>query len=429
VARLFSSLTTRGRSFLSAGVAVAVCAVIVGEDPLLRIGILLVALPLVTTLIATRTRYLLSCYREVSPARVATDAPATVKIRLENPGRVPTGLLLLEDQVPYVLGSRARFVIDQLRPRWNRTITYQVRASVRGRYRVGPLSVRISDPFGFIELSRSFVGRSTLTVTPRVHELADARLSGDWSGSGEQRPRAFAAAGTHDVTVREYRQGDDRRRIHWPSTAKSGELMVRREEQPHHSRATILLDNRASAHRGKGPSSSFEWAVSAVASIGAHLNVRGFTLRLVTAERATTQASWHDRGISRVAELEFLLDELALITTTTTTDFNRSIDHTPAGLVIAVIGDAEAADIAAINGHRIGAARSLAIVMGVDDLPAETARLNESVDLLRTHGWVVVVARPGDRIPDVWNQLTSVNRLGASPGRAWLTEAARGPAA
>jgi uncharacterized protein (DUF58 family) len=429
VARLFSSLTTRGRSFLSAGVAMAVCAVIVGEDPLLRIGILLVALPLVTTLIATRTRYLLSCYREVSPARVATDAPATVKIRLENPGRVPTGLLLLEDQVPYVLGSRPRFVIDQLRPRWNRTITYQVRASVRGRYRVGPLSVRISDPFGFIELSRSFVGRSTLTVTPRVHELADARLSGDWSGSGEQRPRAFAAAGTEDVTVREYRQGDDRRRIHWPSTAKSGELMVRREEQPHHSRATILLDNRASAHRGKGPSSSFEWAVSAVASVGAHLNARGFTLRLVTAERATTQASWHDRGISRVTELEFLLDELALITTTTTTDFNRSIDHTPAGLVIAVIGDAEAADIAAINGHRIGAARSLAIVMGVDDMPAETARLNESVDLLRTHGWMVVVARPGDRIPDVWNQLTAVNRLGASPGRAWLTEAARGPAA
>jgi uncharacterized protein (DUF58 family) len=429
VARLFSSLTTRGRSFLSAGVAMAVCAVIVGEDPLLRIGILLVALPLVTTLIATRTRYLLSCYREVSPARVATDAPATVKIRLENPGRVPTGLLLLEDQVPYVLGSRPRFVIDQLRPRWNRTITYQVRASVRGRYRVGPLSVRISDPFGFIELSRSFVGRSTLTVTPRVHELADARLSGDWSGSGEQRPRAFAAAGSEDVTVREYRQGDDRRRIHWPSTAKSGELMVRREEQPHHSRATILLDNRASAHRGKGPSSSFEWAVSAVASVGAHLNARGFTLRLVTAERATTQASWHDRGISRVTELEFLLDELALITTTTTTDFNRSIDHTPAGLVIAVIGDAEAADIAAINGHRIGAARSLAIVMGVDDMPAETARLNESVDLLRTHGWMVVVARPGDRIPDVWNQLTAVNRLGASPGRAWLTEAARGPAA
>jgi uncharacterized protein (DUF58 family) len=429
VARLFSSLTTRGRSFLSAGVAMAVCAVIVGEDPLLRIGILLVALPLVTTLIATRTRYLLSCYREVSPARVATDAPATVKIRLENPGRVPTGLVLLEDQVPYVLGSRPRFVIDQLRPRWNRTITYQVRASVRGRYRVGPLSVRISDPFGFIELSRSFVGRSTLTVTPRGHELADARLSGDWSGSGEQRPRAFAAAGTEDVTVREYRQGDDRRRIHWPSTAKSGELMVRREEQPHHSRATILLDNRASAHRGKGPSSSFEWAVSAVASVGAHLNARGFTLRLVTAERATTQASWHDRGISRVTELEFLLDELALITTTTTTDFNRSIDHTPAGLVIAVIGDAEAADIAAINGHRIGAARSLAIVMGVDDMPAETARLNESVDLLRTHGWMVVVARPGDRIPDVWNQLTAVNRLGASPGRAWLTEAARGPAA
>ena len=64
--------------------------------------------------------------------------------------------MLLEDQVPYVLGSRPRFVIDQLRPRWHRAMTYQVRSEVRGRYSIGPLSVRLSDPFGFVELTRSF---------------------------------------------------------------------------------------------------------------------------------------------------------------------------------------------------------------------------------------------------------------------------------
>jgi uncharacterized protein (DUF58 family) len=429
ISRVFASLTTRGRWFLSAGVATTVCALLLGEDAILRVGILLVTLPIVTAIVATRTRYLLSCYREVEPNRVAIDSNATVRIRLENPGRVPTGLLLLEDQVPYVLGARPRFVVDQLRPRWVRSITYPVHPTARGRYQIGPLTVRITDPFGFIRLSRSFTGRTLLTVTPRIHQLPDARMSGDWSGSGEQRPRAFAAAGTEDVTVREYRQGDDRRRIHWPSTAKTGELMVRREEQPHHSRATLLLDNRDGAHRGKGPASSFEWAVSAAASIGAHLNARGFTLRLVTADRATTQASWHDRGVSRAAELEFLLDELALLNTSRTNDFNASIDHTPAGLVIALIGYSVPRDIAAMNAHLVGAARGLAIAMQPDGTDAERRDAQACLDQLRAAGWAAVPVTPADRIADVWSAVTSGNRLGAGSARSWVPDLAQGPAA
>jgi uncharacterized protein (DUF58 family) len=289
--------------------------------------------------------------------------------------------------------------------------------------------VRITDPFGFVHLSRSFTGRTTLTVTPRIHQLAETRLSGDWSGSGEQRPRAFAAAGTEDVTVREYRQGDDRRRIHWPSSAKTGELMVRREEQPHHSRATIVLDNRIGAHRGSGPASSFEWAVSAAASIGAHLNARGFTLRLVTADRATTQASWHDRGVSRAAELEFLLDELALLDTAGTEDFGASVDHTPAGLVVAVLGYSLPRDIAAMNAHLVGAARGLAIAMQADDSADEQRRVRGSLDLLRAGGWAAVPAVPGDRIADVWSAVTSTNRVGAGSTPSWVPDVAQGPAA
>jgi uncharacterized protein (DUF58 family) len=429
LSRVSASLTTRGRAFLSIGVGTTVFALAVGQDAILRVGVLLVALPLVAAVVTTRTRYLLSCYREVEPNRVPTDSVANVRIQLENPGRVPTGLLLLEDQVPYALGTRPRFVVDQLRPRWVRAITYPVRTTARGRYQIGPLTVRITDPFGFIHLSRSFTGRTTLTVTPQIHRLAETRLSGDWSGSGEQRPRAFAAAGTEDVTVREYRQGDDRRRIHWPSSAKTGELMVRREEQPHHSRATILLDNRIGAHQGTGPASSFEWAVSAAASIGAHLNAHGFTLRLVTAERATTQASWHDRGVSRAAELEFLLDELALLDTARTDDFGVSVDHTPAGLVIAVLGYSLPRNIAAMNAHLVGVARGLAIAMQVDRSEDEKQRVRGSLELLRAGGWTAVAAAPDDRIADVWSAVTSANRLGAGPAPSWVPDHARGPAA
>src|SRR5947209_9048920 len=90
--------------------------------------------------------------------------------------------------------------------------------------------------------------------------------------------RSIATAGEDDAATREYRLGDDLRRIHWRSTARRGELMVRREEQPWQSRAVLLLDCRQSAHQGDGPLSSFEWSVSAAASIGLHLAHGGFTV-------------------------------------------------------------------------------------------------------------------------------------------------------
>ena len=141
-----STLTTRGRAFLSAGVTASVCAFILGQDDLLRIGLFLIALPVLTAWLAHRARYLLSCSRDVQPARLEVGQTATVTINLENPGRIPTGLMLLEDQVPYVLGSRPRFVVDQLRPRWHRSMAYQVRSEVRGRYTIGPLAVRLERP-------------------------------------------------------------------------------------------------------------------------------------------------------------------------------------------------------------------------------------------------------------------------------------------
>ena len=95
-------------------------------------------------------------------------------------------------------------------------------------------------------------------------------------------PRSVAAAGDDDVAPREYRHGDDLRRVHWRSTARHGELMVRREEQQWQSRGALLLDTRRYAHRGEGPRSSFEVAVSAAASIGVQLGREGLGLRLVT---------------------------------------------------------------------------------------------------------------------------------------------------
>jgi len=62
---------------------------------------------------------------------------------------MPMSLLLLEDHVPYAQGTRARFMLDRVGPRWRQQVNYVVRSELRGRFEIGPLSIRVSDPFGF----------------------------------------------------------------------------------------------------------------------------------------------------------------------------------------------------------------------------------------------------------------------------------------
>ncbi|MDQ1586054.1 MAG: hypothetical protein QOH80_1419 [Actinomycetota bacterium] len=107
-------LTTRGRSFLAAGVATFFAAMVLDQHDLLRIAVLLIALPLVSAWVVARTRYRLSSQRRLLNGRVAAGRETTVTLTLENISRLPTGLLLVEDRVPYVLGSRPRFVLDRV---------------------------------------------------------------------------------------------------------------------------------------------------------------------------------------------------------------------------------------------------------------------------------------------------------------------------
>ena len=190
-----SALTTRGRAFMAAGVTAFVCAMLLGYDELIRVGALLVLVPLATAWFLGRSRYRLGLVRSVNPTLVAAGQQSRVTLDLTNDGRMPTGLLLLEDQIPYVLGTRPRFVVDRMGPRWRRSVAYLVRSEVRGKFTVGPMKVRLSDPFGMVELDRTFTSTSTLVVTPRVLPLPVVPLSGAWTGSGDNRPRAFASGG------------------------------------------------------------------------------------------------------------------------------------------------------------------------------------------------------------------------------------------
>src|SRR4051812_33199146 len=165
------ALTPRGRSFLAAGVAAMLCAFVLGEQDLLRVAVLIIVMPLLASVVVARTRYRLSCTRRLDPARAPVGTDSTVTLRLENVTRLPTGLLLVEDTLQYALGTRPRFVLDRMESRGVREIDYKVRSDLRGRFPIGPLSIRITDPFGLVELARSFTITDTLVVVPQVVPL------------------------------------------------------------------------------------------------------------------------------------------------------------------------------------------------------------------------------------------------------------------
>jgi uncharacterized protein (DUF58 family) len=400
-------LTTRGRSFLAAAAAAGVSALILGERDLLRVAVLLAALPLLAAAYVGRSRYKLACTRSLEPGRAPVGSSARVILRLQNMSRLPTGTLLLEDRLPYALGSRPRVVLERLGAHQASSVAYTVRADVRGRYPIGPLVVRLTDPFGLCELTRSFPSVDRLTVIPQVVGLPSVRLAGEYAGTGDSRARSVAVHGEDDAATREYRRGDDLRRVHWRSTARTGELMVRREEQPWESRATVVLDDRAAAHRGEGPTASFEWAVSATASIAMHLRQAGYKLRLVT-------GSGIDIDASELSGEGLILDTLADVKTSTSGDISVLVEQvrrrSDGGLVIGIFGSLTVAEAELLSGLRGNGATCIGFAIDSSTWVSMTAGDRQEADrehaaaalALVQSGWRSVPVAHGSTLPTLW---------------------------
>lgn len=407
-----TGLTTRGRAFLAAGAAAAACAVLLGQRDLLRVAVLLVALPLASVLLVARARHRIQLARTVTPARVPAGRTASVRLELTNLARLPTGVLLAEDHVPYVLGSRPRFVVDRLDAGASATVTYSLRSEVRGRWDVGPLRLRLTDPFGMCEVTRSFSATDPLVVIPRVHPLLPLRGGGAWSGSGESTTATAAAAGEHDVATREYRDGDDLRRVHWRSTARRGELMVRRDEQPHLLRATIVLDCRAAGHRGDGPASSFEWAVSAAASVATLLAESGYGVRVLTDD---VEAPWTGRDAQH--GVGDLLDRLATVTQGGPHELrhaHRALTRSGGdGLVVSILGEVDVEDVEPVAALPRRGAAGLAMLLRTTTWATLPPRRRSEIDAARERsavvldraGWSVVCPQAVSTVPDAWRLL------------------------
>jgi uncharacterized protein (DUF58 family) len=414
VRRLRDLLTTRGRAFVSAGATLAICGVGLGFPDLSRIGVLLVALPLLSAALMRSHDLRFALDRTARPARVQVDEPSVVTLTLENAGPAGSPLIMAEEQLDYALGDRPRFVIPRLRRGDRQEVHYTVRSHVRGRHRLGPLGVRLRDPFGLSARVAAISGSGEVLVLPRVLPLGSGRPPGSGIGAEGAIPHMVALHGEDDVSIRSYRDGDDLRRIHWPATAKTGQLMVRQEDRPARRRAVIVMDSRASGHRGSGAASSLEWAVTAVASITAHLVEQGYAVHLVTDETA------EDGRAGQAIELDDALEALAVAHTGQLEQFAEVLHAAhpvtaSGGLVIAVVTELDEDLARQVAALRQPGGTGLAVVLdphgfgsgrprgeGDDELTA--------VAVLRSAGWTVVVVSATDEIPATWAALSGASR-------------------
>jgi uncharacterized protein (DUF58 family) len=297
-----------------------------------------------------------------------------------------------------------------------------VRSHLRGRHPLGPLTVVLRDPFGLTNRFAEAGATGDIVVLPHIEPLTGGRPPGNGVGAEGEIPFMIALHGEDDQSIREYRDGDDLRRIHWPATARTGDLMVRQEDRPARRRAMILLDPRAGAHQGHGAASSFEWAVSAAASVVAHLAGLGYATHLICSETV------HDGQAAMTTDADHALDVLAEAETGPELELAELVRAAhpvtaSGGLVVAILADRDEESLRQVASLRQPGGSGLAIVLDTatfaDGSRSGThtadrrgprtvgASARAYAELLHTAGWSVAVAAQGDGIPVVWSALTT----------------------
>lgn len=324
-------ITTRGWSFVGTIVGLYAAGRALGTVELSMLaaaGLLALVSAAVVVRIGKPT---VSARRVLRPRRLHAGATAHAEIEVRNPGRRRTGVLSVTDRFS---GRReARFAVAPLRPGESARGAYLVPTSRRGIFEIGPLRVGVTDPFGLVRRILQHDASESITVFPRIDFVAALPLTAgrDLVG-GAVNDFTRTPAGMEFHSLREYQLGDDLRRVHWRSTARTGQLMIRENDVPWQTRATLLLDDRVGLH----PPAAFERTIEAVASVATALNQRRAIIRLVTVGGVDTGFG------SRHEHYESIMERLAIVDATTDKAFEdaaaRLHRQTASGALIAFLG-------------------------------------------------------------------------------------------
>lgn len=386
-------LTRQGWLCVWGGVTLFVLARLLGIGELNVFATVVLGLVAIATFYVRLTRLDLQVDRVVHPARVHAGQASRVQIRVRNLRSAVTPVLRLVDPVSGTAG--AGLLVPPLDHGERSAASYRLPTDRRGIVHVGPLRVVVGDPFGLAQTSTRAAPEVEVTVFPAVDDIRPVPVTtGNDPLAGVLHPHALGRTGDDFYALRPYVVGDDLRRIHWPSTARHDELLVRQQEQPWQARTTVLLDVRRAAYDPE----SFEAAVSAAASVVATTGAQRDLIRLVTTDGA-------DSGFGMgTAHTHALLEHLAVCQWTGSASLRAMLDllrNDGQGALIVVMGQGSGDDLMAtarLRG-RYGLVRAVQVDLspggGRQPAPASEA--------------AVIRVDAGTAFPTAWNRAIAMS--------------------
>ena len=377
-----TSFTRRGWALLGAATGLVIGSRLLGALELSMLGLAALVLLGVAWIWARTRRVDLEIARQVRPARLHEGNVGRVDVAIRNRGGTAVPTLTVSDQVDQRV---ARFLLPALPPREISRAAYRLPATRRGRLRIGPVALGLTDPFGLARRRFAGAGVDEVVVCPRVHDIvAPGRAASRHVGAIESSARARSTEGEEFLHLREYEVGDDLRRVHWRSTAHTGDLMIRQHEAPWQPRATVVVDLRAEAHDAR----SFEVALEATASIATRL----LRMRRRVDVSSSGGAPLLEPGPPGSTEtfLERLADLAPGGPDGLATKLEAMRTQRGQGLVVAVLGELATADASQLR-----ALAETTTVIAVVTRPGVTPRA--APDLL-------LVDATTTPFPDAWNQ-------------------------
>jgi uncharacterized protein (DUF58 family) len=341
-------LTRRGWTLAGGAGGLLLGSRLLGTNPLAALALGAGVLLGFGFLWVSRQSVALRLERSVHPARLNVGGEGRVVLH----GQTATASPWLSITESVDSGRRAaRFALVPLAAGTPVQAGYRIPTDRRGRHVVGPTLITVADPCGLVRRTWAVGGTTEIIVRPRVHDIVPPRRG----GGGEPAERAtgprvpVVEALGEFLALRPYEPGDDPRRVHWPSSARHGDLLVRVDEAAAPGRAVILLDTREPVH----DASSFETAIEAVASIATSLHRTHQPVEVVTTAGETFRrpgASALDLILDRLAVLEpGPVDHLGVVT-------GALRNRLGLGAVVVVTGAPDIAIVdaaAALRGRRI----------------------------------------------------------------------------
>jgi uncharacterized protein (DUF58 family) len=185
-----------------------------------------------------------------------------------------------------------------------------VERAPRGRYALGPGTLLVDDPLGLSRLELPVPAAGAVLVRPRIPHLGLLFSDAGSRGDGGRRQPVRRPSGLEPHGVREYVEGEPLRAVHWATSARRGQLMVRELEDAPRDSVAVLLDVERSSIAGPPGDSSLDDAVRAAAGlVRAHAaRSRGAMLVIGTpapeVHRVRTLGSEWERALDALAGVE-----------------------------------------------------------------------------------------------------------------------------